>query len=195
MCLEIHSYDDENNLIRLLELKLGPRRKVKSFFIKRVINISIMEEGYKHHSHWMSLDGMRLRWSDHLFVSQNVIHPSKAPKSMLFCIIDYVLFKLCRMDLIYAEAPFSPRELLLEKQKLFQSIQKHNHLKGRYDKLTSVIIPLGLALTWSHDCSRDIQYVSRDWEEGMKKILPCLAGKNNGIGWCGRTSCVFLDSS
>ncbi|RZC84832.1 hypothetical protein C5167_047618 [Papaver somniferum] len=112
-----------------------------------------MEEGYKHHSHWMSLDGMRLRWSDHL------------------------------MDLIYAEAPFSPRELLLEKQKLFQSIQKHNHLKGRYDKLTSVIIPLGLALTWSHDCSRDIQYVSRDWEEGMKKILPCLAGKNNGIGW------------
>ncbi|RZC84201.1 hypothetical protein C5167_046987 [Papaver somniferum] len=51
-----------------------------------------------------------------------------------------------RMALTDAEAPFRPRELLLEKQKLFQSIQKHTHLKGRYDKLTSVAIPLGLAI-------------------------------------------------
>ncbi|KAI3996262.1 hypothetical protein MKX01_026730 [Papaver californicum] len=48
------------------------------------------------------------------------------------------------MALTYAEeAPLRPREVLVEKQKLFQSIQKNIHLKGRYDKLTSVIIPLG----------------------------------------------------
>ncbi|RZC78478.1 hypothetical protein C5167_002672 [Papaver somniferum] len=56
------------------------------------------------------------------------------------------MLKPCRMALTDAEAPFRPRELLLEKQKLFQSIQKHTHLKGRYDKLTSVAIPLGLAI-------------------------------------------------
>ncbi|MCL7035923.1 hypothetical protein MKW94_022490 [Papaver nudicaule] len=51
------------------------------------------------------------------------------------------------MALTDAEAPFRPRELLLEKQKLFQSVQKYTHLKGRYDKVTSVIIPLGLAIS------------------------------------------------
>ncbi|XP_015580822.1 uncharacterized protein LOC8269644 [Ricinus communis] len=46
-----------------------------------------------------------------------------------------------------SEAPFRPREQLLEKQKYFQSIQKHTYLKGRYDKITSVAIPLALAGT------------------------------------------------
>lgn len=43
------------------------------------------------------------------------------------------------------EAPFRPREKLVEKQKLFQSIHKHTYLKGPYDKITSVAIPLALA--------------------------------------------------
>ncbi|GAB2221294.1 hypothetical protein Droror1_Dr00012469 [Drosera rotundifolia] len=44
-----------------------------------------------------------------------------------------------------SEAPFVPREKLIEKQKYFQSIQKHTYLKGRYDKITSVAIPVALA--------------------------------------------------
>lgn len=44
-----------------------------------------------------------------------------------------------------AEAPFRPREQLIEKQRLFQSIHKHTHLKGPMDKLTSVAIPMALA--------------------------------------------------
>ncbi|KAL2239344.1 uncharacterized protein LOC105169991 [Sesamum indicum] len=43
------------------------------------------------------------------------------------------------------EPPFRPREKLVEKQKLFQSIHKHTYLKGPYDKITSVAIPLALA--------------------------------------------------
>ncbi|KAI7741120.1 hypothetical protein M8C21_002139 [Ambrosia artemisiifolia] len=43
------------------------------------------------------------------------------------------------------EAPFRPREQLIERQKLFQSIHKHTHLKGPMDKITSVAIPLALA--------------------------------------------------
>ncbi|KAJ4832814.1 hypothetical protein Tsubulata_025026 [Turnera subulata] len=44
-----------------------------------------------------------------------------------------------------SEAPFRPREKLFEKQKYFQSIQKHTYLKGPMDKITSVAIPLALA--------------------------------------------------
>ncbi|KAG2291515.1 hypothetical protein Bca52824_038184 [Brassica carinata] len=43
------------------------------------------------------------------------------------------------------ETPFRPREKLLEKQRLFQSIQRHTYLKGPMDKVTSVAIPLALA--------------------------------------------------
>ncbi|CAO2172044.1 unnamed protein product [Urochloa humidicola] len=43
------------------------------------------------------------------------------------------------------EPPFRPREKLLELQKYFQNIQKHTYLKGRYDAVTSVGIPLALA--------------------------------------------------
>ncbi|GAB2269740.1 hypothetical protein Dimus_004661 [Dionaea muscipula] len=44
-----------------------------------------------------------------------------------------------------SEPPFVPREKLIEKQKYFQSIHKHTYLKGRYDMITSVAIPLALA--------------------------------------------------
>ena len=45
------------------------------------------------------------------------------------------------------EAPFVPREKILERQKYFQSIQKHTYLKGPLDKVTSVAIPIALAAT------------------------------------------------
>lgn len=43
------------------------------------------------------------------------------------------------------EPPFVPRERLIEKQKYFQSIKKPTYLKGPYDKITSVAIPIALA--------------------------------------------------
>ncbi|XP_028756846.1 uncharacterized protein LOC114716077 isoform X1 [Neltuma alba] len=43
------------------------------------------------------------------------------------------------------EPPFRPREQLLEKQRYFQTMHKHTYLKGPYDKITSVAIPLALA--------------------------------------------------
>ncbi|WJX94598.1 hypothetical protein P8452_76001 [Trifolium repens] len=42
------------------------------------------------------------------------------------------------------ETPFRPREKLIEKQKYFQNMHKHTHLKGPYDRITSVAIPLAL---------------------------------------------------
>lgn len=52
---------------------------------------------------------------------------------------------VCRMTL--EEAPFYPREKLVQKQQYFQKLSKHIHLKGRYDVVTSVAIPLALAGT------------------------------------------------
>ncbi|KAJ8765257.1 hypothetical protein K2173_011937 [Erythroxylum novogranatense] len=46
-----------------------------------------------------------------------------------------------------SEPPFRPREKLLEKQKYFQSVHRHTYLKGPYDKITSVAIPVALAAT------------------------------------------------
>ncbi|TKY67097.1 cytochrome-c oxidase [Spatholobus suberectus] len=43
------------------------------------------------------------------------------------------------------EAPFRPREKLVERQKYFQNIHRHTYLKGPFDKVTSVAIPLALA--------------------------------------------------
>ncbi|KAI3722125.1 hypothetical protein L2E82_33153 [Cichorium intybus] len=43
------------------------------------------------------------------------------------------------------EPPFRPREKLIEKQKMYQSIHKHTYLKGPMDRITSVAIPLALA--------------------------------------------------
>lgn len=54
-----------------------------------------------------------------------------------------ILAYYCRMT----EAPFRPREKLTEKQKYFQSIHRHTYLKGPFDKVTSVAIPLALAAT------------------------------------------------
>lgn len=45
------------------------------------------------------------------------------------------------------EAPFRPREKLIVKQKYFQNIHKHTYLKGPYDKITSVAIPIAFAAT------------------------------------------------
>lgn len=45
------------------------------------------------------------------------------------------------------EPPFRPREKLIEKQKYFQSIKKPTYLKGKYDIITSVAIPIILAAT------------------------------------------------
>uniref|UniRef100_A0A0E0DSE9 Uncharacterized protein n=1 Tax=Oryza meridionalis TaxID=40149 RepID=A0A0E0DSE9_9ORYZ len=43
------------------------------------------------------------------------------------------------------EPPFRPREKLVEKQRYFQSVHKPTYLKGRYDAIASVAIPLALA--------------------------------------------------
>uniref|UniRef100_K3ZZ91 COX VIIa-like protein n=3 Tax=Setaria TaxID=4554 RepID=K3ZZ91_SETIT len=45
------------------------------------------------------------------------------------------------------EAPFLPRERLFKQQQIFQNLTKHTYLKGRYDVVTSVAIPLALAAT------------------------------------------------
>ncbi|CAN6169043.1 unnamed protein product, partial [Urochloa humidicola] len=43
------------------------------------------------------------------------------------------------------EAPFLPRERLFKQQHYFQNLTKHTYLKGRFDVITSVAIPLALA--------------------------------------------------
>jgi len=45
------------------------------------------------------------------------------------------------------EPPFRPREKIVEKQRYFQSVHKPTYLKGRYDAITSVAIPLALAVS------------------------------------------------
>ncbi|RWW06274.1 hypothetical protein BHE74_00036074 [Ensete ventricosum] len=45
------------------------------------------------------------------------------------------------------EPPFVPRERLLKHQQYFQNIHKHTYLKGRFDKITSVAIPLALTVS------------------------------------------------
>ncbi|XP_019709035.1 uncharacterized protein [Elaeis guineensis] len=43
------------------------------------------------------------------------------------------------------EPPFVSRERLQKHQQYFQRVPKHTYLKGRYDVITSVAIPLALA--------------------------------------------------
>ncbi|CAL9123630.1 unnamed protein product, partial [Musa textilis] len=43
------------------------------------------------------------------------------------------------------ELPFVPRERLMKHQQYFQHVHRHTYLKGRFDKITSVAIPLALA--------------------------------------------------
>ncbi|KAF0906442.1 hypothetical protein E2562_011438 [Oryza meyeriana var. granulata] len=50
---------------------------------------------------------------------------------------------LCRMT----EPPFVPRERLFKHQQYFRNVPKQTYLKGRYDVITSVAIPLVLAGT------------------------------------------------
>ncbi|URE31700.1 Cytochrome c oxidase subunit VIIa [Musa troglodytarum] len=45
------------------------------------------------------------------------------------------------------EPPFVSRERLMKHQQYFQHIHKHTYLKGRFDKITSVAIPLALTVT------------------------------------------------
>ncbi|XP_078439492.1 cytochrome-c oxidase/ electron carrier [Wolffia australiana] len=46
-----------------------------------------------------------------------------------------------------SELPAATRERLRKYQEHFQGMNKHTYLKGRYDKLTSVAIPLALAVS------------------------------------------------
>ncbi|XP_024032203.1 uncharacterized protein LOC21404337 [Morus notabilis] len=58
------------------------------------------------------------------------------------------------------EPPFRPREKLLEKQKYFQSIQKHTYLKAPLDKVTAVAIPIALAASSLYLIGRGIYNMS-----------------------------------
>uniref|UniRef100_A0A0A0KBQ2 Uncharacterized protein n=1 Tax=Cucumis sativus TaxID=3659 RepID=A0A0A0KBQ2_CUCSA len=58
------------------------------------------------------------------------------------------------------EQPFRPREKLIERQKLFQSIHKHTYLKGPLDKVTSVAIPIALAASSLYLIGRGIYNMS-----------------------------------
>jgi hypothetical protein len=59
------------------------------------------------------------------------------------------------------EPPFRPREKLLEVQRYFQNVHKHTYLKGRYNAIMSVGIPLALA------ASSLFLIVSKSLLEGM----------------------------
>ncbi|CAN6350800.1 unnamed protein product [Urochloa humidicola] len=58
------------------------------------------------------------------------------------------------------EPPFRPREKILEKQRYFQSVHKPTYLKGRYDVITSVAIPLALAVSSMYLVGRGIYNMS-----------------------------------
>nr|GMD24348.1 uncharacterized protein LOC102612945 [Ipomoea batatas]GME07109.1 uncharacterized protein LOC102612945 [Ipomoea batatas]GME07110.1 uncharacterized protein LOC102612945 [Ipomoea batatas] len=59
-----------------------------------------------------------------------------------------------------SETPFRPREKLIEKQRYYQSIHKHTYLKGPLDKVTSVAIPLALAVSSLYMIGRGIYNMS-----------------------------------
>ncbi|XP_062018287.1 uncharacterized protein LOC133734689 [Rosa rugosa] len=59
-----------------------------------------------------------------------------------------------------SEAPFRPREHLVEKQKYFQSVHKYTYLKGPFDKVTSVAIPAALAAATLFLIGRGIYNIS-----------------------------------
>ncbi|KAJ1401779.1 Cytochrome c oxidase subunit VII [Sesbania bispinosa] len=64
------------------------------------------------------------------------------------------------MSVRMSEPPFRPREELLERQKYFQNIRKHTYLKGPFDKITSVAIPLALAASSLYLIGRGIYNMS-----------------------------------
>ncbi|KAM0901206.1 hypothetical protein ACQ4PT_020132 [Festuca glaucescens] len=59
-----------------------------------------------------------------------------------------------------SEPPFRPREKIVEKQGYFQSVHKPTYLKGRYDMVTSVAIPLALAASSMFFVGRGIYNMS-----------------------------------
>ncbi|TVU19663.1 hypothetical protein EJB05_35826 [Eragrostis curvula] len=59
-----------------------------------------------------------------------------------------------------SEPPFLPREKIVEKQRYFQSVHKPTYLKGRYDVITSVAIPLALAVSSMYLVGRGIYNMS-----------------------------------
>ncbi|GAB4844072.1 hypothetical protein Ancab_014036 [Ancistrocladus abbreviatus] len=69
-------------------------------------------------------------------------------------------FLICISQKRMSEPPFVSREKLIEKQKNFQSIYKHTYLKGPYDKITSVVIPLALAASSMYLIGRGIYNMS-----------------------------------
>ncbi|RWR92008.1 hypothetical protein CKAN_02119700 [Cinnamomum micranthum f. kanehirae] len=73
---------------------------------------------------------------------------------MLFLVL--IWYFLVQMS----EPPFVPRERLLKKQQYFQNIHKHTYLKGPYDKITSIAIPLALAATAGYMIVRGIYNMS-----------------------------------
>lgn len=63
----------------------------------------------------------------------------------MILVVDGADFVVCSMPEL--EPPFRPREKLLQLQRYFQNVHKHTYLKGRYDAVTSVGIPLALAVS------------------------------------------------
>ncbi|KAJ0978354.1 hypothetical protein J5N97_013828 [Dioscorea zingiberensis] len=58
------------------------------------------------------------------------------------------------------EPPFVPRDRLLKYQQYFQNIHKHTYLKGRYDMITSVAIPIALTASSLYLIGRGIYNMS-----------------------------------
>ncbi|KAK6942663.1 Cytochrome c oxidase subunit VII [Dillenia turbinata] len=62
--------------------------------------------------------------------------------------------------MMMSELPFYPHEKLFKKQKYYQSIHRYTHLKGPYDKITSVAIPLALAASSLYLIGRGVYNMS-----------------------------------
>lgn len=87
------------------------------------------------------------------------------------------------------EPPFYPREKLIEKQKYFQSVHKHTYLKGRYDVITSVAIPLALAAASTYMIGKGIYNMSHGI--GKKEWEP-IRLVHTAQGWLCVCVCVFF---
>jgi hypothetical protein len=79
------------------------------------------------------------------------------------------------------EAPFLPRERLFKQQQYFQNLSKHTHLKGRYDVITSVGIPLALAASSliMIVCLQYLLYLLRDF-----LLVPCSRLGSDAVLFC-----------
>ncbi|KAI3738633.1 hypothetical protein L2E82_28678 [Cichorium intybus] len=111
----------------------APSRLISSFFFRRTYRVTILSINVSD-NYLLSSDCISIRI---LRVSRSVNFQTS------FC--RFASESGVESGMMVAEAPFRAREHLLEKQKLFQSIHKHTHLKSPMDKVTSVAIPLALA--------------------------------------------------